>query len=514
LVDKSLLRRIDQDQDDDEPRFTMLSTICEFGLEQLAASGEEDAVRARHAAWALSLAEQAEQEQSGPAQTAWLRRLEQEHANLRRALSWFTEQRRTEEALRLAGALAHFWDVHGHWTEGRQTLETLLGASVNLPDGASRAKALSGAGRLAYLQGDWERAAVYHHESLAAYRALGDRQGIALALTNVAFLAHHQDHPERAAALYEESLAIYRDLHDAAGIAFTLDSLGVIATLVSDLERATVLLQESLIYAREAGDRWQEAVTLFNLGVVAHHQGDCERAEPSFAASLDLARSLHSDRLIAYALSYLGLLAQLRHDSDRALTLFAEALGHCRNISGQLPTPRCLEGLAVVAADHGRTNRAASLFGAATAMREAIGETMYSADHVVYDPRVSAWRRQLGADDFATSWAHGQQMSRETALEEAIVLAAELRAEHIDRAPHPYLPSSAPFFGLTPREREVLQLIAIGQADREIAAALYISHRTVHHHVSSILRKLGVATRAAAAHIALVEGLVEQAGSA
>jgi non-specific serine/threonine protein kinase len=492
----------------------MLSTIREFGLEQLAASGEDAFIRARHAVWARSLAEQAEQEQTGPEQSVWLRQLEHEHANLQQALSWFIEQRQIEEALRLGSSLAHFWDVHGHLTEGRQRLESLLVMSDGLPGVAAlRAKVWSSAGRLAYLQGDWERALACHNESLARYRELGERPGIALALTNIAFLAHHRSDQARAAALYEESLSIYREISDFAGIAFVLDSLGVIATLAGDPARATSLLQESLANAQAAGSRWQEAVTLFNLGVAIYHQGDHGRAEPFFVASLDVAQALASDRLAAYALTYLGLLAQLRHDPDRALALFTEALGRCRESGIQLPAPRCLEGLAVAAADRARFDQAARLFGAAEAMRDTISEPMYAADHTVYDSHVSAWQRHLGEDAFSAAWNDGRHAPHETILEDALALAIELKGARNSIAGH-HFPSSVPFFGLTPRELEVLRLVALGQADREIASALYISHRTVHHHVASILRKLGVATRASAARIALAEGLVEQAMSA
>jgi DNA-binding NarL/FixJ family response regulator len=56
---------------------------------------------------------------------------------------------------------------------------------------------------------------------------------------------------------------------------------------------------------------------------------------------------------------------------------------------------------------------------------------------------------------------------------------------------------------LSSREREVLRLVAAGQTNPQIAAALYISRKTAEHHVSNILTKLGVATRteAAALHI-------------
>ena len=84
LVDKSLLR---QKEWDDEGRFSMLQTIREFGLEQLAQSGESDAIRAQHLNFYLEMAEQAEAELTGAAQASWFSRLAKEHDNFRAALS-------------------------------------------------------------------------------------------------------------------------------------------------------------------------------------------------------------------------------------------------------------------------------------------------------------------------------------------------------------------------------------------------------------------------------------------
>jgi DNA-binding NarL/FixJ family response regulator len=65
-----------------------------------------------------------------------------------------------------------------------------------------------------------------------------------------------------------------------------------------------------------------------------------------------------------------------------------------------------------------------------------------------------------------------------------------------------------PLGTLSQREREVVALVAIGMSNREIAERLVISEHTVHRHVTSILRKLGLPSRAAAASLATRHGLV------
>ena len=121
LVDKSLLRVTEGT--DAEPRFSMLETIREYALEQLAASGQAETLRRQHAAYFLALAEAIVPQLIEPQEARWLARLEEEHDNLRAALQWFVDHDETEKAARLAAALRWFWDTHGHVgaMEGRAT---------------------------------------------------------------------------------------------------------------------------------------------------------------------------------------------------------------------------------------------------------------------------------------------------------------------------------------------------------------------------------------------------------
>ena len=127
LVEQSLLRQRNGQGPDARSRASrMLETIREYGLERLAASGEEDAVRDAHAAYYLALAEAAETGLRGAEQVAWLDRLEAEHDNLRAALGWLPGRGAVEAALRLAGALWFFRWVRGYYAEGRDQCEALL----------------------------------------------------------------------------------------------------------------------------------------------------------------------------------------------------------------------------------------------------------------------------------------------------------------------------------------------------------------------------------------------------
>ncbi len=173
LIDKSMLHQIEQEEK--EPRLVMLETIREYGLEVLAASGEEEIARRAHAAFYLSLAERVEPELGGAQQAIWLERLEREHDNLQAALRWSLAQGQAARdmtlALRLGGALRRFWLVRGYWREGQNLLERALAVRGKVA-AAVRAKALIAAANLAVTRSDYERAAALCQESLALCREL------------------------------------------------------------------------------------------------------------------------------------------------------------------------------------------------------------------------------------------------------------------------------------------------------------------------------------------------------
>jgi DNA-binding CsgD family transcriptional regulator len=186
----------------------------------------------------------------------------------------------------------------------------------------------------------------------------------------------------------------------------------------------------------------------------------------------------------------------------RAAALLREALGlsHPGHVVGLLPA--CAEwGLAA-----GQPEPAARLLGAAAALRARLDAPLPRLDRPLEEQWVAASRAALGEPAFEAAWAAGAALPLEAAVAEADALLAALAALAAAPDPTGAAPAAVPG-GLTPRELEVLRLVAAGRSNAEIAAALSISVPTVKRHVSTILAKLGQPSRPAAVAYAHTHGL-------
>jgi len=449
LVAKSLVEVLGAEP----PRYQMLETIRQYALERLLASGDAERIRAQHLAYHVGLAEGAEARLMGEDQVQWLRLIEADHDNLRAALAW-SQAGAAQEGLRLAAALAAFWLRTGQLSEGSGWLEQAL-ASCREPD-PIRIKAMVQAGRLAQQQGHYERALELGRESLALSHNLGDRQGIARSLGLIGWVLHWQGDREEASAILEEALAHARDSGDRRTIARILFYLGDLLVRKGEPDRASALLQESLEVYQQMGDAWSMAWALGALGEVARLTGDFGRATAHLQMSV-------------------AILQELNSRSD-------------------IPYP--LEALALVAAVQGRHRRAAQLWGAASAMRDAVHALLPPSYQADYASHVARARATLGEAAFVTAWAEGRIM----ALEQALALATTEPAVE-PAVPPP--PSIQDRHGLTPRELEVLRLVASGLSDAQIADRLVISPRTVGKHLQTIYSKLYLPSRSAATRWAI-----------
>ncbi|MBV9281145.1 MAG: tetratricopeptide repeat protein [Chloroflexi bacterium] len=344
LIDKSLVARTATDVG--EPRFEMLETIREYGLERLQEAGEAEAARCAHAGYYRALAAEGERQLRGGDEGVWLRRLEREHDNLRAALRWSLDRGDARLALQLGGSLWQFWQMRGYLTEGRRWLEEVLAYSEG-DESAMRVKALHGAGVLAHYQGDFGRAADLCGRSLALARRLGDAESCALALTGLALVARAGGNFSTALAMYEESLALYRELGDSWGIAHCLLYAGIVSYLGGEWAAARPLLEESLELHRRSGGTQTLAYCTGILGDISRLEGNLPEAQRLIEESLRLSRALGDRRGTARTLFAAANLAVVRGRYAEARARYLESLailgetGEKWFISAWRAWPRC-----------------------------------------------------------------------------------------------------------------------------------------------------------------------------
>ena len=454
LVDQSLVQR--STGPGHETRFSLLEPVREFGLERLAASGEEAPVRDAHANWCLAFAERAQPELAGPQQEAWFDRLEAEHPNMRAALGWLRERGDAERGLLLASKLSWFWSSRGYLREARAWFDQFL----TMPTSATtRGIGLLEAVTILQWQGDDERALVLNEEAIRIFRELGDERNSAAALRSRASIAIDRGDHEQAAALLAESSEVLLSIGIPWDRPFALYLAGRVAAVAGKNLEAMSRFAEAAAAFREVGDFSYVAAALARQGAAAIGSGDLLAARAAYATALELAHERNEPVLVALSLA----------------------------------------GAAHLAHAAGEPAAAARLLGAAAAIREMIGERT-EPDAAPTD----AIQNALGEKRYAEEWRLGMELPVMAVIAEArAILTGSIRRARSSRRER-----SRQSLPLTAREREVLRLVVDGLSDKEIAAVLAISHSTASDHVASIRAKLGVPSRAAASALAVRSGLL------
>jgi predicted ATPase/transcriptional regulator with XRE-family HTH domain len=476
LVEKSLVQRREE-REGVEPRFGMLQVIREYGLEQLDASGEAEALRQAHALHLLMVAEQAEPKLHGSEQHVWLARLEREQDNVRAALGWLSERAEVERGLRLAAALTWFWWARSHLQEGLIWLDGLLAQSAEpaviraaSPPGDGqdagsaraaprRAHALFGAAWLHFTLDDYKASRARLEASIALWREIKDDRGLGRALALLGEMTQAEGNYAAARALEEEALARCQKAGDAWGVAWALEYLGHAAVesedcaageqwlaqsvagfralgdtrgvavalgllahaayIQGDFDRARARAEQSLSLVRDLGNKWEESLQLGFLAELARATGDDAQARALAEETLRLAREVGELPVVPWTLRNLGYVELAQGDMAAAARRLQDALRLFDLRGHQLGIACCLAGLAGVAATIGAHVRAARLLGAAQALLDALGVRLAPADTLAYERTLAAVQAALGEADFDAALAAGRALRTEEAVAEA-----------------------------------------------------------------------------------------------
>jgi predicted ATPase/DNA-binding CsgD family transcriptional regulator len=366
---------------------------------------------------------------------------------------------------------------------------------------------LSNLGELHMEQGDYTLAMGFCQEGVAMLRAAGEEYGTVLQLLAMGELARLRGDYAQATLLDEEGLARARALGSLRAVVAALYMLGRVALAQGDLAQATALLEEALASGKEGGEQRDVGLVLHDLARCAAFQGDMDRAVKLCGEGVALLREVGNKRELAESLTTQARITAAQGDTAQAAALLRASLLLGRELANEHTIALCLEGAAELVMAQGRPARTARLIGAAEALREAAGAPLPPVERAAYERQVAAARAELGNTTFAREWSAGRALSPEQALDGALAEAAP------SSTAAPTLPARSDGKGmatLSRREREVAARVAAGCTNREIAAELHLSERTVDTHVSHILAKLDFTSRAQIAAVEAEQQLASQ----
>ena len=452
LVDKSLVQ---VEQTPVGSRYRLLEVIRAFASERLADAGELYAARELHVGYYVELAERSSVMLLGPGLAAWAARLDQENGNMRAARRWCAEDlARADAGLRLAAGLYQWWTIRGHLVEGAAWLEEVLAR-----DGGqerTRAMALVGLGLIAHYRGEQERA-----------RDL---------------LTRSVEHSQRCGYQRAEARALVH--------------LGPVRALCGDAAGAAQACDRALAVARDLGDTWLEACALFRSAFTRALSGNIAQAKPLALASVALAPRTGDLRLRGYGLMTLADCLIKEGNAAEAIDVLRDALGVFETLPERWALLRSASLLAEACGALGDWPRAAMLLGVIETLSARTGGRPYAHFQARLDTLASRAPGELGQ-----AWKPAREAGRVLGRGDQITAALWPDGKHEGA---PVAESGLP---LTPREREVAELIARGLTNRQIATRLFIAERTVDTHAGRIMAKLGCANRAQVAAIVVATSM-------
>jgi predicted ATPase/DNA-binding CsgD family transcriptional regulator len=497
LVDRSLVRV--ELQAEGGARFHLLETIREFALEQ-GSEIDAEPLRRRHADNFAMLAEEAEPMLFGAEGASWRGRLTRDLDNLRAALEGADASGDAERLCRLVVALMWFLWETGHHEELGRWLRTAETAATGVePRTQARVCRYLAQYELAH-SGSRVQGKALLTKALAIDESIGDGVEMARTLIMLADVDSDLGDLDSARNSRDRALTVAREIADPAWLASLLAALAWSYRSVS-------LANEAVALGRETRDPHALANGMGFLAITALIEGDATAAAVGLSACVRIWEEVGSMLSFVWTTARLGTARLRTGDIDGGRALLRDALGRVDEVGMVWVSLSALEGAADWLGAVGRNDAATVCWAAVDATQTA---TLDRTDAHNLGFFLASRARDLTAlsqVEYEAARSHGAEMSLDDAVDYAIRMLDETALDGSDRRLRDQRPRGR--HDLTPREREVLELLAAGRSDGEIAQSLFISKKTAAVHVANIKGKLGAGSRVEIVRIALRSGLVE-----
>jgi predicted ATPase/DNA-binding CsgD family transcriptional regulator len=518
LVDLSLIRK---EQTTAITRFYLPRIVRQYAAELLADTAELPPVTIAHMRHVLEFVAGLTDTLRGTSQHDALAMIEERLPDIRFAWSIAVQYREAELLGSAAPALFHYYDMRSWFREGYELFAAAQRALSDAP--AVYALLIARQGWFAFHLGKTSEAAELLATSIQLQRATAPTNQHVFAINYYAAVLLYAGDIAQAQHYAMQGRDQARALADSYGQAIANNILGQIAYEQADYRSAQALSAQSLALEQQLGNRWSMAYSLYNLGKAAYAARQYDAAEHMFQQSLLIRTELHDLRGMAISLCRLGDTAQALGAQLQALDYYQQAFQVFADIGNQW-------GMASALLLLGQFAIKQSLFGPASRiLQEALMHARAAqtrpqiiaimAAFAMLTPHAHDWQHTLGQlaqqpDLDLTDPYVVQQLAYATSPSTIRGSMAEALAQLRQRIAEPAVSQSVPTHtpttieSLTMREREVLQLVAEGLSDAQIAERLILSRRTISTHLSTIYSKLHVNSRTAAIRAAREQGLI------
>lgn len=455
LVDRSLATT--DHATEYQTRYRVLETLREYGRDNMD-TAEGTALRNSHASCFLDLSEQEASRMRGPEQSDAIQRLSVEYDNLRTALRW-TSTHHPETAVRLAIALADYWDAVGPRAEGHEWLERAVALSSSLTPELRIEARLAACELFASAHASFSQH--YAEEALVETRRIGDELGEARALRALCWALVLDEQPEEAASYGHQALPILERHGDPWETGLCLERLAEAG--YRDPEQAIADLKRSVSLYRKAGDRNRESAALRKLanfmsqglgdvetapkyagqaiaicaelgnlnnlahakleyGKIIRRSGDPNRAAEVLEEAFEQLSKSGDERCSVRTLTALGTAHLDRADDDAAMEAFRSSLRRGGSLDELHTSREAIAGIARIFTSKGRLAEAVTLYGFADKLQRDLKFPVSPSSRQRREKHLESLRAQIGDQDFE----HAQQEAESMDLDQAVVFALGL----------------------------------------------------------------------------------------
>jgi predicted ATPase/DNA-binding CsgD family transcriptional regulator len=490
---------------DGRSRYLMLETLRAYAAGLLAEAGEDGEVMAAMVTYAAEVAEVASAglyTRTGEADG--LRRLDAEDITLRHALVWAMEHD-PDTALRLALAQAPLWGIRGRLASQAPLLAAAAERAVVGSDQWCGARMRLG--QAAISVGDPLTALAHYAAVRQALEDPGRSHSelgpvlLVLCMSAQSSALLQADRLAEADESARRALALARELGIEGPEAVALTCLARVSWRVGDQDGALRLVRQAQAIPEEFAGGVDRGLNNF-VTMTLIEAGDLAGAEQACAAGLAACRELDDLANLSGQLWNQTVLDLRTGRLDEAAVHLREQLQIATETGLHSALKASLDCCGHLCAATGRHAEAITAWAAMSALNRSWVPLLWTWNTRTREELLGQARRQLGQAATRAAQERGAAMTAATATEYALLLATAAPPEQPAAASVPALAR------LSPRERELLTLVAQGRTDAQIAAQLYITMRTVSSHLDRVRDKTGCRRRADLTRLALSAGLV------